>query len=213
MMLSKRWLQLVAMVCALFISQQVTAINSQVPQTLEQLKQQLSQTDFVTTDFVQERQLKILKKPLVSKGAMTYAKRGGICWQLASPVPAAILLTQTQVSMSDAAGETTIQKSNPVMRLFTNLFFSVFSGDLDALYNQFEVDWILLNEDQWSLTLTPKNDDVASIAAKYVIYGSQFVDRVSLQQLNGDSTVLLFRNPNFSKPSLELACELNRGQD
>ena len=176
-----------------------------VPQTLPALQQQLSDTRALTGSFTQIRELKLLSKPLVSRGSIYYQKDTGICWQLTSPVAASVYLTRDKVSVADSASSSTTTTANPLLQAFSHLLFAVFAGDLAMLEHQFDVT-MTPESSGWQLTLLPENSLMSSVAESIKVTGSSAIKTVKLFHPGGDSTTLSFSdillNPGAIPPAL-----------
>ena len=182
------------------------AANSATPQSLAELSARLSETQFLTSSFRQTRKLRLLPKPLTSRGDMTYVKSLGICWQLEKPVAASIFLGENQIVLKDKATEQRIENANPVLALFSQLFFAVFSGDFSVLENEFSITWES-NDQGWIVTLLPIGDLVAKVAHTIVIRGGEQIESVLLLHAGDDSTKLQFSAINvLDHQMLSLEC-------
>ena len=180
-----------------------------LPHSLAALSAQLSQTQFLSSHFIQTRKLKLLPKPLVSSGDMRYLKNTGICWQLTKPIPASIYLGQDQVVVKDKVSEQRLGPSNPVLGLFSQLFFAVFSGDFSQLESEFKITW-QSDYQGWSIQLSPTGELVAKVASQIIVTGSAQIDTVLLHHEGGDTTALQFSATQIKDhrvPSLECGDE------
>ncbi len=187
--------------------EKVHQVSSSLPATLAELQQRMAKTGSLRRAFTQYRQLRVLKQPLVSKGEMYYRKGSGICWVLSSPVPAKVLLTRDHIIIEDKqSGTQRAQTSNPVLGVFTELFFSVFSGDLGQLNEKFSVQWTL-DSDHWRLKLTPVDELIRSVTSAIEVTGSDHIDTVLMQHHSGDNTLLEFHQASFDSDQDQQGCQ------
>lgn len=192
----KRWQSVVCLLLGVWLAGSVAASGNKsqgmtLPATLSAMQQRLADTQRLTSTFTQTRTLTLLSRPLISSGTMAYDKKEGICWQLLKPVPASVMLSRDQVLVQDIESKQVIKQTNPVLRLYSNLLFSVFSGDLAALQEHFTLTWST-EGDRWQLNLQPLDPLMAQLAATIRIIGGQHIDQVSLLTQEGDQTLLEF---------------------
>lgn len=165
--------------------------SENVPQTLSAVQKSLSGTTTLYAEFEQIRQLKLLQKPLISRGTLQYRKTSGICWQLIEPVPATVYLSRHNVLMRDGVSSQTIANSNPTLQLFSDLLFSVFEGDFAALEHRFDLAW-QSDTNGWTLILQPRDSLMMDLVSSIAVTGLDHIRQVSLVHKGGDSTVLNF---------------------
>ncbi len=63
----------------------------------EQLREQAGQVETIRADFIQEKHLRILTKPLVSKGIFYYQAPRSLRWEYKSPVRSILLMHQGKI--------------------------------------------------------------------------------------------------------------------
>jgi outer membrane lipoprotein-sorting protein len=63
----------------------------------EQLREQAGQVETIRAGFIQEKHLRILTKPLVSKGIFYYQAPGSLRWEYESPVRSILLMHQGKI--------------------------------------------------------------------------------------------------------------------
>lgn len=162
-----------------------------LPQSLASVQARLANTRVLHSDFEQVRELKLLQKPLVSRGTLLYQKNAGICWQLSEPVPATVYLSRQKVTVSDSVSSNTLANSNPALQLFSDLLFSVFAGDIDALKDRFDLTW-KPDADGWLLVLQPQDSLMETLVNSVSISGREHIRQVKLMHKGGDQTTLNF---------------------
>lgn len=74
------------------------------------LSQKLNLGETVRGHFVQSRQLKVLKKPLVSQGQFVFDKAQGLIWQQLSPFESLLILKDKQLIQKDSQGRVQISQ-------------------------------------------------------------------------------------------------------
>ncbi|MCK6264371.1 outer membrane lipoprotein carrier protein LolA [Vibrio sp. ZSDE26] len=185
-------------VTSVFATSAVAAPSSLVRvNDLDDLQQQLSQHPIVRGDFTQLRHLEMFKQPLSSTGEFTLSKRDGLLWQQHQPFPVNLVLTENQLrqTFSDQPPQVITAKENPMAFYFSHIFLSVFHGDTEALKAQFELDFSS-SDSQWTLHLTPTQAPLNAVFEQIVLQGTQDIDALTLIEVRGDKTEILFTNQN-----------------
>lgn len=65
----------------------------------EELRQAAAQIKSLQTDFVQEKHLKILRNPVVSKGRLYFSPPGRLRWEYISPIKSVVLMRRDKMDM------------------------------------------------------------------------------------------------------------------
>ncbi|MGF1718621.1 outer membrane lipoprotein carrier protein LolA [Vibrio kyushuensis] len=172
--------------------QSIASIND-----LDALQHQLSQYQVVRGDFTQLRHLEMFKQPLSSSGQFTLDKEEGLLWQQNTPFPVNLVLTKNRLSQtfSDQPSQIITAKENPMAFYFSHIFLSVFHGNTDKLKEQFDLGFSS-EGDKWTLKLTPTQAPLNAVFEQINLKGSQDIDALTLVELRGDKTEILFTNQN-----------------
>jgi hypothetical protein len=73
--------------------------------TWENIRQKSGSIETIQADFIQEKHLKILSKPLISKGVLYFKAPGSLRWEYESPVRSVLLMHNGQVNRFVKTGE------------------------------------------------------------------------------------------------------------
>ncbi|VFR42052.1 FIG027190: Putative transmembrane protein [plant metagenome] len=154
---------------------------------LAQLRTQLIATQSVRGNFVQEKHLRALSIPLVSKGHYTLVAGKGLLWELTTPLAQSLRITPQGIFRPQADG--TWQASQQAGNRESRLFLSLLSGDTHGLAENFE---LALSGDaaDWRLSMTPSSVILRQIFARIDITGSTLVQEITLHETQGDYTIL-----------------------
>jgi len=155
---------------------------------LQDLRKQLSEPEVIKGPFTQEKHLRALPQPLVSKGEFVLARDHGLLWLLQTPLKQDYRLNAQGIARRDASGWQTVPTRTAGTEQ-NKLFFAVLQGDSSGLERDFELDLKGQAQD-WQLNLTPRSLVLKQIFTRIEIHGGQFVDRIQLLETQGDSTVL-----------------------
>ena len=159
---------------------------------LAQLSQQLREPVVVRGQFTQEKHLRALAMPLVSRGEFVLARGHGLLWLLREPLQQDYRVTAAGIAQRTDSGWQTATRQGAAKRQ-NELFLAVLGGDAEALQRDFELD-LQGSAEAWMLTLTPRARLLQQIFTTIQIQGSAAAERIELLETQGDSTLLLLEN-------------------
>ena len=165
---------------------------------LQQLSEQLAKPHVIHGDFIQEKHLRALPKPLTSTGTFVLAKDHGLLWQLKTPLQQDYRITALGIARRNAnAWQMLPGKSAGAEQ--NRLFLAVLQGDSSGLQRDFDLQ--LQGESaHWTLTLTPRSLLLKHVFKQINIDGGELVQRIELQETQGDSTLLKMQNSVSNQP-------------
>ncbi|WP_367082708.1 outer membrane lipoprotein carrier protein LolA [Pseudomonas sp. HOU2] len=168
---------------------------------LQQLSEQLAKPDVIHGQFIQEKHLRALPQPLISKGSFVLAKNHGLLWLLKTPLQQDYRITANGIARRDGnAWQLLPNKSAGAEQ--NRLFLAVLQGDSSGLQRDFE---LALSGDaqKWKLTLTPRSVLLKQVFNQIKIDGGELVQTIELLETQGDSTVLRMQDSTASQPLSE----------
>ena len=165
---------------------------------LDDLSKQLGEPAVVKGPFIQEKRLRALPQPLVSKGQFVLARDHGLLWLLQTPLKQDYRLDARGISRRDPKGWQTLPNKSAGAEQ-NRLFFAVLQGDSSGLQRDFELS-LQGDAQHWQLRLTPRSLLLKQVFSQIDIEGGRYVERIQLLETQGDSTVL--RMPSSSSASL-----------
>ncbi|WP_277760286.1 outer membrane lipoprotein carrier protein LolA [Pseudomonas sp. A34-9] len=165
---------------------------------LQQLSEQLAKPDVIHGQFIQEKHLRALPQPLLSKGSFVLAKNHGLLWLLKTPLQQDYRISAKGIARRDDNGWQLLPNKSAGAEQ-NRLFLAVLQGDSSGLQRDFE---LALNGDaqQWKLTLTPRSLLLKQVFKQINIDGGALVQTIELLETQGDSTVLRMQNSNANQP-------------
>ncbi|MFH0260683.1 outer membrane lipoprotein carrier protein LolA [Vibrio barjaei] len=171
--------------------------------TIEELQQQLAQHPIVRGDFKQKRTLAMFDQPLTSTGQFTLDKTHGLLWRQDVPFTVQLVLTKDKLrqTFADQPAQVITAKDNPMAFYFSHIFLAVFHGDTEQLKQQFDMTFKADNG-QWTLALTPKAAPLNAVFDSITLGGKSDLERLTLQEIRGDKTDILFSNQSYQPESL-----------
>mgnify|MGYP001080537701 FL=1 len=168
---------------------------------LQQLSEQLAKPEVIHGQFIQEKHLRALPQPLLSKGSFVLAKNHGLLWLLKTPLQQDYRITANGIARRDGnAWQLLPNKSAGAEQ--NRLFLTVLQGDSSGLQRDFE---LALSGDaqQWKLTLTPRSLLLKQVFNQININGGELVQTIELLETQGDSTVLRMQDSTANQPLSE----------
>ncbi|MGH8380505.1 outer membrane lipoprotein carrier protein LolA [Pseudomonas sp.] len=155
---------------------------------LNDLRKQLGEPAVIKGPFIQEKHLRALPQPLVSKGQFVLARDHGLLWLLQTPLKQDYRLNAQGIARRDPAGWQMLPGKSAGAEQ-NRLFFAVLQGDSSGLERDFELS-LQGDAQHWQLRLTPRSLLLKQVFKQIDIDGGRFVERIQLLETQGDSTVL-----------------------
>ncbi|MFC6277247.1 LolA family protein [Psittacicella hinzii] len=161
------------------------------------LVKQLQQPTSLQGDFTQQRFLANLGSPITSTGDFTLVKAKGLLWNMQTPFPVSIRLNSKGISQWD--GNQWIFSDQIGQSAQIKLFLGLLSGDVSGIENQFAIK-VSGTAANWTMDLTPSSVLMKQIFTQITIAGGDLVKTITLQEKQGDKTVISFSQVKVDKP-------------
>ena len=102
---------------------------------LEKLKNKISEysnkTNSITSDFIQEKHLEILEKPLISNGKFLYKKQNNIRWEYTEPLKYIIVIHKGKFTIKDKTRVSEYDiESNKMFKEINNMIITSMKGEI-----------------------------------------------------------------------------------
>lgn len=188
--------------CLLLIPLQVAA----APTTLStselaaHLTQRLDQAPILRADFIQEKSMAAFKRPLQTRGRLVFARGKGVIWVIESPIKLTYVLAEDRIVEigEDGISQVRTARDIPGLAQVASLFRALLGAQTDVLAENFTVtpEGTL---DAWRLVLVPKPGPLAQAMREIRMSGGRHVDRIRIEEANGDSSTLVFRNTSVDR--------------
>ena len=173
---------------ALFLLMTLSAAPAELA---AQVKAKLTDAPVLTGTFEQSKQVKGFKRPLKSSGTYRVAKAEGVQWNTQKPFASELTVRAGDITNKQNGVEVfkLDAKSEPGVRLITELLFSLLAGDLPALSSHFEQAGEV-GEKDWRIELTPKDAALKKVFVHITLKGDTAVRSVHLLEAAGDATLI-----------------------
>lgn len=172
------------------------------PAAFVTVNKSLREAECLRADFSEEKKIKVLKKPLLSAGALVFSGESGLYRALKQPFVQELLVTPQGIVQRDSTGriETVEVDRQPLAKGFIDAFLLVFSGEDKALAEQFEI-FFDGDAQAWSMGFVPRKKPLSKFIASLVVHGKKnVIETLVVVEVNGDRTTTKFERVVTDKP-------------
>jgi hypothetical protein len=157
---------------------------------LDSLLEAFASMPGLEAQFVEEKQLAMLARPLTSSGTLYFTQPGLLHRRVDDPRPSTVVITPDTLTFSDDSGTEIIDlRSRDEVRLFVESLVWVLAGDRAALDEVYEIDFANAPAG-WTLSLTPRSSPLSDIVSSLTIRGEGLaVAEIRVDETAGDLTV------------------------
>jgi len=184
--------------CSPFTSFAAPATNTAA--LLAELQLSLAGTTNVQTDFIQEKNLSILRQAVIIKGRLAVSQPDRLAWQVTDPVRYNLVLDGTTLRQWDEATDKVQQMSlagNPVFGVVATQLRGWFSGHFDTLAKDFDTS-IDAAVSPPAITFVPRATSFAAKAIRRVTLtfrdDRRYIHAIQIEECSGDRTLMTFTN-------------------
>ena len=180
----------------------LTATSSNV---LAELQQALSGTTSVLTDFIQVKQMAVMRQKVIIKGQLAFQQPNRFAWHVIEPIRYNLILQGTTLHQWD---ETTGQEQqltmadNPIFAMVNRQLSAWFGGQFEDLLKDFDarIDPAV----DRSVIFTPNQNSFARKAIKQIVLtfreDRRYLETIQIEELAGDQTLMTFTNTVLNSP-------------
>ncbi|HWT54908.1 MAG TPA: outer membrane lipoprotein carrier protein LolA [Rhodocyclaceae bacterium] len=180
--------------CQLFICAQV---HAQSDDLLTRIAAQLDKHAVVRAEFAQSKQISGVKRPLQTSGQLIFARQYGVLWQIDKPYKVSYILSEEKIVeiTADGGRKERLARDLPGLAQVGRVFRAMLGANTSALREHFDIE-AKGEAGNWSLTLNPRQAQMAQFIEQIDIGGGAFVVAIRIQERGGDATQIKFRNSN-----------------
>lgn len=196
MMANRIWSRL-----ALWLLFSLSAAWVQADALLDEVSKKLAANVNLHADFVQTRQMTVLKKPLQLGGRMAFSRADGVLWQISKPYPLGYVMTARGVSelLPSGSRRERAARGIPGIGSVEGLFRGLLAADKAVLQQHFVVV-AQGTSASWTLQLTPKPGPLQKGISAAELSGGAQLEKVLLKEASGDSTLIRFSRIDPQSP-------------
>lgn len=154
----------------------------------------------VSADFVQEKHLKILAKPMISKGKLYYQAPGSLRWEYFNPIKSVLLIHEGDTKRYIIKDKEIIEDSSAKMQSM-HVVMNEITMWMSGKYDQ-NPDFKVMHRTKQKIILTPVKEAFSKIISKIEIHLSQrpgVIKSVIIHESNDSFTRLDFKNVILNK--------------
>jgi len=163
--------------------------------TWETISQQANQLTSVKAEFVQEKHLKILVRPLISKGIFIFQSPGSLRWEYTSPVRSLMLMHNGRSKKYTQRGEDLVEEQGMSFESM-QIVLQEITHWLNGRFTDNPVFDARLEGDR-RIVFTPKDEAISKLINKIELNLSDqpsLMDSVIIHEGPGSFTKLTFNN-------------------
>ncbi|MPY26500.1 outer membrane lipoprotein carrier protein LolA [Shewanella sp. YLB-07] len=183
-------------------------------QQIEKLSKRLELSQHAKGKFTQYRSLKVLKKPLISKGSFIFDAQLGLVWSQEAPFKSTLILKDDALIQIDSSGKQQVsqtrgnQGAGALAQTLPTLLKALLGGELQTLDEHFSF-YLLAADPQapWTLGLIPKDPLMLKAIPQMILEGTNQISALTLVSANGDTSRIEFEEIN-NAPLTEAELEL-----
>ena len=162
--------------------------------------QEVTDIKSVSAEFVQEKHLKILAKPMVSKGKLCYQAPGSLRWEYFSPVRSILLVHEGETKRYIIKDKEVIEDSSANMQSM-HIVMDEITRWLRGRFDE-NPDFTVESKTKSKIVLKPAKEAFAKIIQKIEIHLSTkpgIINSVMIHEGEGSYTQLNFKNVILNK--------------
>ena len=134
----------------------------------EVLEPQTKTIKTVSAEFIQEKHLKILAKPLISRGKLYYQAPGSLRWEYFTPIRSILLVDQGQTKRYVVRDQKIVEDSSAKMQSM-QIIMDEIAMWLSGRYDE-NPDFIVEKKDKTKIMLTPAKEAFSKIINRIEIH-------------------------------------------
>lgn len=170
----------------------------------QELVAQLQKPQSVQGEFIQQRYLKSLAKPIVTEGIFTLAASRGLLWHMQKPFEGITKVTSKGIMQWNGSQWVSNERVGQGEQI--RLFLGLLSGDIAALKGQFDIQ-LSGSAKQWQLSLIPSTLLMQQIFKHIQVKGGAVVEQIELNETQGDRIQIQLRNALINHPFNEFTSQ------
>ncbi|WP_300452450.1 LolA-related protein [Accumulibacter sp.] len=169
----------------------VSTIPALAAWDLSQLMDELAQTRGGRARYVETRYLALLDRPLVSRGELSFTAPERLEKRTLSPRPELLLLDKDRLTIERGQQKLSIDlASQPEAQAFVDSIRAALNGDRAALERNYTL-YLAGNRENWTLTLLPSSQAIATVVQRIRIGGQRNrIRSIEYLQTDGDRALM-----------------------
>ena len=171
--------------------------GSELTTTVTALNKASAQLKSMECEFVQTKNLKMLKDKMVSKGKMYYAAPDKLRWEYTNPYQYLFIFNGSKVFIKNKGTQNVIDtKSNKIFKEVARIMMQTVTGKALSDSNDFVIS-VSKDASTYFVSMTPKKRDLKQLFQSVTLSfnrNSKLIDCIRINEKNGDYTVIKLTN-------------------
>jgi outer membrane lipoprotein-sorting protein len=157
------------------------------PVAMDKLFLEFSKSAGFSAEFVEEKQIALLKQPIVNHGRLYFSPSALFARHIDRPFRSAILLKHRELTLWDGTATKVLNlEQNPGVAALATSFLSLLRGDRKALDRNYRVEF-RGSFDNWEVQLLPSQKDLQHMIRSLTFWGGGLsISRLKLAEASGD---------------------------
>ena len=176
---------------------QVKLDDEQKAQVLRTFNVASAKTNSMQCNFLQIKEMKLLKKQMQSKGKMFFVRPQKLCWQYDTPYKYTFILNGDKVHIkSDKSSQTIDIQKNKMFRQIADIILNSITGGHLSSSSDFSVE-IWKHKNFYSAKLFPQKKELKKLYNLIEItfdYSMTMVKTIKMEEKSGDVTIVTLNN-------------------
>ena len=158
-------------------------------------------TKSIECDFVQEKNMSMLAKKVISKGQFWFKKPGYIRWEYTEPYSYLIIFAKRKVFIKDNDSKKEYDtQSNKMFKEMGVMLFSFVQGNIKACEKDYVITY-MENANSYYIKLIPKTSKLKEMLTQVDLYFDKkdlSVSKINMMEIGDDYTLLEFINKKLN---------------
>jgi len=161
----------------------------------------LDDTQRLQGRFEQSRHLSGFSKAVDSSGIFRFSKKQGLYWRTTDPFDTIMVVNEDGMAQFVDGKPTTMltTSQNPALKTFFDVLETAMGGNWGSITER-KGATLTQDQNQWTLTFLPADDEMARTISQLVLTGDQFVNSLEIKKTNGDLDHIRFREQVIRTP-------------
>lgn len=148
----------------------------------------MASTSGVIADFLEQKQIVLLEKPLTSSGKIYFVPPNRLVRFTLEPESSALIIDGGKLRFQQGDSEKFDLSGNPMARVFIDNFIVLFNGDLPKLRELYHANFDADGEN-WTLILEPRRPPLRGLVKEITLRGDRKgIREMVMQGRDGDRT-------------------------
>ncbi len=180
--------------------------------TLSRIGAQIERYPVLRAEFVQSKQMAAMKRPLLTRGRLTFSRQRGVLWRIEQPYRITYLLGETRIVEIAADGVRRVRETGEVPGLAQvgRVFRAMLGANGAALREYFDIA-VQGDATRWTIELTPRQAQLAQYLSGMTLSGGRFVEEIRIVETGGDRTQIRFEHSEGAQALSEAEAALFDG--